>query len=193
MKPWALLFLPAPQSHCTCRQLFLTAKVYCPQIRPVGSSPDIRASTGPFLVWSLMSLPFPTALPWPGLEWAHLPDSCLLFALTLLTCLAQLSWPICTCWPSVCPWCLVTISNLDFLFSLSFLLFNLKVNPCNFNNTPKWKLPLSIPIPESTVNSHFLPDDFLCLYKHTLVCILEQNGYEYGVGQKKVCSCLYGK
>lgn len=91
----------------------------CPQIRPVGSSPDVRASTGPFLVWSLMSLPFPTALPWPGLEWAHLPDSCLLFALTLLTCFAQLSWPIRTCWPSVCPWCRVTISNLT-----SFSLFH---------------------------------------------------------------------
>lgn len=70
--------------------------------------------------------------------------------------------------------------QLDFLFSLSFLLFNLKVNPCNFNSTPKWKLPLSIPILESTVNSRFLPDDFLCLYKHSLVCVFEQNGMRGG-------------
>lgn len=127
----------------------------CTHRRHAGSSLYVRRSTESFLVCSPLSPLLPTALPWPERQWSHHSDSHLLFAVTSLTCFDELSWAIWTGGTSVCPWCLVTISNLDFFFTLflSFLLFNLKVNPSQFKQTqitpPNKSLPLSTPTPKS--------------------------------------------
>lgn len=89
--------------------LFLTAKACCTHIR-LAEVASRSESTMLLLESGHLGLcSFPTALPW---SWtAHLSDAYLSFALTPLTCFGQLSWPLCICGPSICPFCLVTISS----------------------------------------------------------------------------------